>query len=155
MTLSHVTYEIFYKNKPMFSFEKDHLPTYSPSKIFRTWGKRVKPVERIWPCITERPRSDHCLCHLLVLWVERDYLNSLSPHLGLHGGSDGKEYTCTAEDQVLIPGPERSPGEGDSNLFQYSCLENDMMCPWGHKELDMAEQLMLYFTFSLLIFYLL
>ena len=26
----------------------------------------------------------------------------------------------------LIPGLERSPGEGNGNPFQYSCLENSM-----------------------------
>ena len=26
----------------------------------------------------------------------------------------------------LIPGLERSPGEGNNNLLQYSCLENPM-----------------------------
>ena len=29
-------------------------------------------------------------------------------------------------DNSLIPGLERSPGEGDGNSFQYSCLENPM-----------------------------
>ena len=29
-------------------------------------------------------------------------------------------------DGGLIPGLGRSPGEGDSNPFQYSCLENPM-----------------------------
>ena len=43
-----------------------------------------------------------------------------------NGGSDGKESTCNAEDLGLIPGLGRSPGEGNSNLFQYSSLENPM-----------------------------
>ena len=29
-------------------------------------------------------------------------------------------------DPASIPGSGRSPGEGHSNLFQYSCLENSM-----------------------------
>ena len=29
-----------------------------------------------------------------------------------------------AEDTGSIPGGERSPGEGNGNLLQYSCLEN-------------------------------
>ena len=29
-------------------------------------------------------------------------------------------------DAVLIPGSERSPGEGNGNPLQYSCLENPM-----------------------------
>ena len=39
-------------------------------------------------------------------------------------GSAGKESTCNAEDLGLIPGLERSPGEGNSYTLQYSGLEN-------------------------------
>ena len=42
------------------------------------------------------------------------------------GGSDGKESACNAKDLGLIPGLERSPGEGNSYPLQYSCLENSM-----------------------------
>ena len=42
------------------------------------------------------------------------------------GGSDGKESACNAGDLGLIPGSGRSPGEGNGNLLQYSCLENSM-----------------------------
>ena len=41
-------------------------------------------------------------------------------------GSEGKESTCNAEDLDSIPGSERSPGEGNDNPLQYSCLENPM-----------------------------
>ena len=40
------------------------------------------------------------------------------------GGSDGKECACNAGDLRLIPGSEKSPGEGKGNPLQYSCLEN-------------------------------
>ena len=40
--------------------------------------------------------------------------------------SVGKESTCNAGDTGLIPGLERSPGEGNGNPLQYSCLENPM-----------------------------
>ena len=36
------------------------------------------------------------------------------------------ESACDAGDQGLIPGLERSPGEGSGNPLQYSCLENPM-----------------------------
>ena len=36
----------------------------------------------------------------------------------------GKESACNAEDLSLIPGSEKSPGEGSGNPFQYPCLEN-------------------------------
>ena len=41
-------------------------------------------------------------------------------------GSDGKESACNSGDQGLIPGLGRSPGEGNGNPLQYSCLENSM-----------------------------
>ena len=44
--------------------------------------------------------------------------------IGFPGGLDGKESTCNAGDVGLIPGSGRSPGEGNSNPLQYSCLEN-------------------------------
>ena len=40
------------------------------------------------------------------------------------GGSYGKESTCNAGDPASIPGSGRSPGEGNGNPPQYSCLEN-------------------------------
>ena len=45
---------------------------------------------------------------------------------GFPGGSDGKESACSAGDSGLIPGPGRSPGEGNGNPLQYSCLKNLM-----------------------------
>ena len=40
--------------------------------------------------------------------------------------SNGKASTCNAGDLGSIPGLERSPGEGNGNPLQYSCLENAM-----------------------------
>ena len=40
------------------------------------------------------------------------------------GGSNGKESAWSAGDLGLIPGLGRSPGEGNGNPLQYSCLEN-------------------------------
>ena len=46
--------------------------------------------------------------------------------LGFPGGWDGKESACSAGGLGSIPGSGRSPGEGNSNPLQYSCLENPM-----------------------------
>ena len=46
--------------------------------------------------------------------------------MGFPGHSDGKESTCTAGDPGSIPGPGRSPREGNGDPLQYSCLENPM-----------------------------
>ena len=50
--------------------------------------------------------------------------DSLYHFLGFPGGLDGKESACSAGDLGSIPGSGRSPGEGNSNPLQYSCLEN-------------------------------
>ena len=38
-----------------------------------------------------------------------------------------KELACNVGDVGLVPGSERSPGEGRGNLFQHSCLGNPMV----------------------------
>ena len=42
------------------------------------------------------------------------------------GGSGGKDSACNAGDLGSVPGLGRSPGEGDGNPLQYSCLENSI-----------------------------
>ena len=64
------------------------------------------------------------------------------------GCSDGKASTCNEEDPGSIPESGRSPGEGNGNPLQYSCLENSMdggtlwaiYSPWGHKELNTTDE---------------
>ena len=46
--------------------------------------------------------------------------------LGFPGGSEIKASACNAGDLLSIPGPGRSPGEGNGNPLQYYCLENSM-----------------------------
>ena len=46
--------------------------------------------------------------------------------LGFPGGSEVKASACNAGDLGSIPELGRSPGEGNSNPLQYSCLENPM-----------------------------
>ena len=40
------------------------------------------------------------------------------------GGSEDKASACNVGDPGSIPGLGRSPGEGNGNPLQYSCLEN-------------------------------
>ena len=56
-----------------------------------------------------------------------------------------KNLTANSEDVGSIPGSGRSPGEGNGNPLQYSCLRNSMeRGSWWStvhqvaKELDMA-----------------
>ena len=52
--------------------------------------------------------------------------NSVVVLKGFSGSSDGKESSCNVGDLGLILGLGRSPGEGNGNPLQYSCLENPM-----------------------------
>ena len=67
---------------------------------------------------------------------------------GFPDGSVVKNPTANAGDAGSIPGSGRFPGVGNSNPFQYSCLENFMdRGAWRAivhgvtKESDMTEQL--------------
>ena len=71
----------------------------------------------------------------------------LSPHSSegfsgevFPGGSIRKESTCNAGDPSLIPWSGRSPGKGNGNQLQYSCLRKSHgqrglvgYSPWGRK----------------------
>ena len=50
----------------------------------------------------------------------------MSISIDFSGGSEDKASAYNAGDQGLIPGSERSSGEGNGNPLQYSCLENPM-----------------------------
>ena len=67
---------------------------------------------------------------------------------GFPGASDGEESTHKAGDLGLIPGLGRTPGGGQGNPLQYSCLEKPHgqrspvgYSPWGRRGSDMTEQL--------------
>ena len=51
-------------------------------------------------------------------------MRTLKKELGFPGASDGKESAYNAGDLGLILELERSSGEGNGYLLQYSCLEN-------------------------------
>ena len=74
------------------------------------------------------------LKHLPFLDSVTDYLLLFRLHnqflfcffMGFPGGSVVKDMPANAGDSGLILGSERSPGEGNGNPRQYSCLENPM-----------------------------
>ena len=64
------------------------------------------------------------------------------------GGSDGKESICSAGDRGSTPGSGRSSGGRNGNPLQLpreARLQRSLAgySPWGHKEMDMTEQLIL------------
>ena len=93
-------------------------PLVSPSSILDTFW----PVEFIFPChiflffIQFMGFSWHVYCCGLPFF---------SP-VGLPCGSEVKASAFNAGDPNSIPGSGRSPGEGNGNPLQYSCLENPM-----------------------------
>ena len=52
--------------------------------------------------------------------------NSSKIRMGFPCSSVGKESACSAGDLDSVPGSGRSPGEGNGNPLQYSCLESSM-----------------------------
>ena len=47
--------------------------------------------------------------------------------LDFFGGSDSKECACNMGETGSIPGSGRSPGIGNGNPLQYSCLEKETL----------------------------
>ena len=76
-------------------------------------------------------------------------------HRSFPGGSEVKASACNAGELGSFPGSGRSPGEGNGNSLQYSCLENPMdRGAWwatvhGIAESDTTERLHFHFSLSL------
>ena len=65
--------------------------------------------------------------HTSLTWLtesSRKYIPP--PDVGFPAGSGSKVSACSEGDLGSIPGLGRSPGEGNGNPLQYSCLENPM-----------------------------
>ena len=63
----------------------------------------------------------------LILLIHTTFLlQQVYFQLGFPGGSEVKESARNAGDLGSIPRLGRSPGEGNGNALQYSCLENPM-----------------------------
>ena len=71
-------------------------------------------------CFSTVQKSESAIHIFPLFWI------SFPSHLGLPWELSSEESACHAEDAGSIPGSGRSPGEGNGNPFQYSCLENPM-----------------------------
>ena len=96
-----------------FGFMELYSPWNSPGQ--NTGAGSLSLLQGIFPTQRSNPGLLHC----------RRILYQLSCQ-GFPGGSEGKASACNAGDLGLIPGSGRSPGEGNGNPLQYSCLENPM-----------------------------
>ena len=100
-----------------------HLPV-SPTYLFLS-----SPLYRnyfLLKVISDICVSKSCI-KLSVLILSTSRINShFSSFWGFPGGSEDKASACNEGDLGSIPGLGQSPGEGNGNSLQYSCLENPM-----------------------------
>ena len=85
------------------------------------------------PHLHRRPSNTSRLFGFYHLWGHCSFLLYVGVHKilfvpskGFPAGSDSKETDCNAGYLGPISGLGRSPGEGNGNPLQYSCLENPM-----------------------------
>ena len=62
----------------------------------------------------------------LNLSIQLQFLTYVCMYLHFSYGSAERNPPANAGDVGLIPGLGKSPGEGNGNALQYSCLENPM-----------------------------
>ena len=108
---------------------KGRMPPLPDSEEGRIWGRRGS--EQL-PQVLKDQRG---WGEGVGSWGTRDLGATYWPEVKLHcislrpdfpGGSDGKASAYNPGDPGSIPGSGRSPGEGNGNPLQYSCLENPM-----------------------------
>ena len=84
---------------------------------------RCRKGDPLWSPATGQP----CCCCIAPVPERLLRLSApISPYQGFPGGSVVKASASNAGDPGSIPGSGRSPGEGNGNPLQYSCLENPM-----------------------------
>ena len=100
------------------------LPFPSPGDLpdpgFEPWSPALQadtlPSEL--PGKSPVAQMSHHACQISFIWNQTLYY--------FPGGSDGKASAYSAGDLGSNPGSGGSPGEGNDNPLQYSCLENPM-----------------------------
>ena len=83
------------------------------------WCAAVRGVSKSQTQLSDWTTTLYCIWNLLF----QSWAHTVSI-LGFPGGSDRKASACNVGDPGSIPGLGRSPGEGNGNPLQYSCLEN-------------------------------
>ena len=93
-------------------------------------GKKQRWVdcqEAGWTCAGGWGRTRRvCAEEQVDAWVTSSNTTLSNPCKDFSGGSDGKTSAYNVGNPGSVPGLGRSPGEGNGNPLQYSCLENPM-----------------------------
>ena len=100
-------------------------------------GLQSKGSQRVRHDLTTKQQQMHRLFEIswfwrMQIWFHANcikilgHLNKRHGLLGFPGGSEVKAFASNTGDLGSIPGSGRSPGEGNGNPIQYSCLENPM-----------------------------
>ena len=87
--------------------------------IHMSFGNLLGSITTGFP--TGFPSDSGIFCHYQDRKKTKNYLNK-----NFLGGSEGKASAYNVGDPGSIPGSGRSPGEGNDNPLQYSCLESPM-----------------------------
>ena len=96
---------------------KEQLSLCAPTIEPVLWSLRATTAEARMPC---------SLCFAAAEVTPRRSLYTATRE-GCPPSLGGQEYACNAGDWGAIPGSGRSPGEGNGNPLQHSCLEK---IPW-------------------------
>ena len=118
-------------------------PWNSPSK--NTWVGCHFLLQRHFP--TQGSNLGLLLCRRIIIWATRESQIKLEESSIQRASlvAQVKASACSAGDLGFIPGSGRSPGEGNGNPLQHSCLENSMGYNlWGCKESDTTKRHFLY-----------
>ena len=93
--------------------------TTEPASLWSalTWDPKEQGI--LGKLVAVQPRGHGTLDKCCLPIIDASLFSPGFPH-----SSVGKESACNAGDPGSIPGLGRSPGEGNGNPFQYSCLEN-------------------------------
>ena len=98
-------------------------------------GGALSLLARILPCLSASGSPRYLLVYKSITPFVSVFFLCISTFQGhqsygirahFPGGSEDKASACNAGDPGLTTGLGRSPGEGNGNPLQYSCLENPM-----------------------------
>ena len=90
-----------------------HLPLGLHTFASTSWAEYLQSISFLFPN----------LCQLMWYWKDI-ILQVVLKKWGFPKWLSGKEFTCQCRDKSSLPGSGRSPGEGNNNPLQYSCLGN-------------------------------